>query len=43
MPDKNFDVLAKYQLNIQTGLILCMSEELVPLNAKVWYCPISIL
>jgi len=43
MPDRNFDVLNKYKLNIQTAIVLCMSEELVPLNKKVWYCPISIL
>lgn len=42
-PDKNFSVLEKFNIEIAPGLILCMSEELIPYNRSVWYCPISLL
>lgn len=42
-PDKNFRVLEQFKLNIQPGIILCMSDELIPYNRKSWYCPISVL
>lgn len=42
-PDKNFQVLEKFKMKIQPGLILCMSDELIPYNREVWYCPVSIL
>ena len=41
--DKNFKVLEKLGKEIRTGLILCMSDELLPYNRKAWYCPISVL
>lgn len=42
-PDKNFSVLEQFKLDVQPGIILCMSSELVPYNRNSWYCPISIL
>lgn len=42
-PDKNFDVLSQFKRNVQPGIILCMSDELVPYNRQSWYCPISVL
>lgn len=42
-PDKNFSVLKKFNMEIAPGLILCMSDELIPYNRSVWYCPISLL
>lgn len=42
-PDKNFSVLKKLNMEIAPGLILCMSDELIPYNRSVWYCPISLL
>lgn len=42
-PDKNFDVLAQFKMNVQPGIILCMSDELIPYNRQTWYCPISVL
>jgi len=42
-PDKNFSVLEKTGLDIQPGIILCMSKELIPYSRNTWYCPISIL
>lgn len=42
-PDKNFNVLQQFKLDIQPGIILCMSSELIPYNRTSWYCPISVL
>lgn len=42
-PDKNFRVLQQFKLNVQPGIILCMSDELIPYNRESWYCPISVL
>ncbi len=42
-PDKNFGVLKKFGLDVQPGIILCMSDELVPYNRDTWYCPVSVL
>ena len=41
--DKNFSVLKKLDLDVQPGLIMCMSDELIPYNRESWYCPVSIL
>lgn len=42
-PDKNFSVLDKLGLEVQTGIILCMSDEIIPYNKEVWYCPAWVL
>lgn len=42
-PDKNFSVLSRLSADIQPGIILCMSDELIPYNREAWYCPISVL
>ena len=42
-PDKNFDVLKQFGMEVQPGIILCMSDELLPYNRNSWYCPISVL
>lgn len=42
-PDKNFSVLQKYKLNIKPGIVICLSDELLPYNKECWYCPISLL
>lgn len=42
-PDRNFRVLEKFKLEVQPGIVLCMSRELVPLNRGAWLCPISAL
>lgn len=39
-PDKNFSVLEKMKMNIQPGIILCMSDELIPYNRNTWLCPV---
>lgn len=42
-PDKNFGVLQQFKMDVQPGIILCMSDELIPYNRESWYCPISVL
>lgn len=42
-PDRHFDALEQFGMNVQPGIILCMSEELIPYNRRAWYCPISAL
>lgn len=42
-PDKNFGVLQQFKLNVQPGIVLCMSNELIPYNRDTWYCPVSVL
>lgn len=42
-PDKNFHVLKKFHMNIQPGIIICMSNELLPHSRDVWYFPVSAL
>ncbi len=41
--DRNFSVLRKFPMDIQPGLILCMSDELIPYSRNSWYCPVSVL
>ena len=44
--DRNFGVLEKLKkggTEVQPGLILCMSDELLPYNRNAWYCPIRAL
>ena len=42
-PDKNFSALSQFKLQVEPGIILCMSDELVPYNRDSWYCPVSVL
>lgn len=42
-PDKNFYALQKFKMDVQPGLVICMSDELVPYNRETWYCPVSVL
>ena len=42
-PDKNFGVLQQFKMDVQPGIILCMSDELIPYNRGSWYCPVSVL
>ena len=39
--DKNFSVLGKLKLNVQQGIILCMADEMLPLNRDTWYFPVT--
>lgn len=40
-PDKNFKILEKYSCNVETGIVICMTEKLIPINKKCWLCPIE--
>ena len=42
-PDRNFGVLNQFKRDVQPGVILCMSDELIPYNRDAWLCPISAL
>lgn len=39
--DKQFKLLQKYKLKINPGIILCLTNDLVPLNRGAWLYPIS--
>ena len=43
--DRHFKVLDKLKgpLEVQPGIILCMSDELIPYSRSAWYCPIEAL
>ncbi len=41
--DKNFGVLQKLKMDVQPGIVLCMSDDLVPFNRDTWYCPVSVI
>ena len=44
--DRHFSVLEKLKkggVEPEPGLILCMTDELLPYNRQAWYCPISVL
>ena len=41
-PDKNFNVLRQFKMDVQPGIILCMSDEMIPYNRDAWYCPIAV-
>ena len=42
-PDKNFNVLNKFNINVKPGLIICMADELFPINKNAWYCPVGLI
>ena len=41
--DRHFSALNQFGLNVQPGIILCLTGELVPLNRNTWLFPISAL
>lgn len=41
--DKNFNVLNKLKQPVHPGLILCMSDELIPYTKDEWLCPIELI
>ena len=42
-PNKNFAVLNNLGLEVMPGLILCMADELFPINRNAWLCPITMI
>ena len=41
--DKNFGLLERLHAEVKPGLVVCMADELLPLNRKAWLCPASAL
>ena len=39
--DKNFSDLSKLNMKLQAGVILCMSDDLMPYSRDTWYFPIA--
>lgn len=39
--DKNFRVLNKLKLELQPGVILCMTDEMIPFSRETWYFPVT--
>lgn len=42
-PVKNFHVLKKYNMRIETGLVIDTCDKIRPINDEAWYYPASIL
>ena len=42
-PARNFSVLAKYHMNIGTGLVIDTCDRIRPVNENAWYSPVSLL
>ena len=40
---KNFNVLNKLNQPVHPGLILCMSDELIPYTKDEWLCPVELI
>lgn len=38
---KDLGVLNKYKLKVAPMIVLCMSEELLPINRNIYLCPIT--
>ena len=41
--DKNFAVLNKLGQHIKPELIICLADELFPVNKDAWYCPLGLI
>ncbi len=42
-PDKNFAVLKQFNKEFEPGIILCMTDELIPYNRESWFVPVASL
>ncbi len=42
-PDKNFKVLNKFKTNINTGIVICLTNQIVPLNKTCILCPVGVI
>lgn len=38
--DKNFKALDTLKKEVQTGLVVCLCDELIPYSRAAWYCPV---
>lgn len=39
-PDRNFGVLNKFNMDVRPGIVICMSDELIPYNKDCYLCPV---
>lgn len=42
-PDKNFSALNKFGLDVKPGLVICLSEEIMPINRNCYLVPVSMV
>ena len=40
-PDRNFNLISKFRMNVKTGIVLCMADEIIPINRNCYLVPIS--
>lgn len=40
-PNKNFKVLERLKLNVKTGLVICLCDELIPYDRDCYLCPVN--
>lgn len=40
-PDKNFNALSKFGLEVRPGIVLCLSDEVKPLNRSCYLVPVT--
>ncbi len=43
VPSKNFNVLNKFEKEVKPGLVICMADELFPIDKNNWYCPVGLI
>jgi len=42
-PDKNFTVLNKFNLKVLPGIVMCLTDQIIPYNRNAWLVPVSVL
>lgn len=42
-PDKNFKAIEKLDLEVQTGLCICLTDEFLPYSRNCWLCPVTVI
>ena len=42
-PDKNFKTLERLGMEVAPGIVLCLSDQFIPINRDAWLCPVSVL
>lgn len=41
--DKNFSVLKKYSDDVRSGIVICLTQKLQPINKDCWLCPVNLI
>ena len=42
-PDKNFNVLNRFGLEVKPGIVICMNENIMPINKQCYLVPVSLI